>query len=90
MDMDVYKLAVRFVEQLQIWLTDEQLVEAAARNKAETNPLICHSHDFCDANQAMIDAVGSEFENSDQQNKLMAAAWNQARAWEFKIPSDPE
>jgi len=91
MDMRVHNLAVRFIENLGIFLTDEQLAEAAARNKADPNVGmygICHSHDFCDANQAMIDAVGSEFENSDEQNKLIAAAWEQARQWEFKIPCE--
>lgn len=28
-----------------------------ALNAAESDPQICHSHDFCDANQALLDAL---------------------------------
>lgn len=88
MDMQVYNLAVRFIENLGIFMSDEQLAEAAERNKAETNQNICHTHDFCDANQCMIDAVGEEFANSGVQNDRIVAAWSLARSWEFKIPCE--
>lgn len=49
-------IAKEFCAVLRQWLTPEQLAEAVARNAAETDPGICHSHDFCDANCAMHEA----------------------------------
>jgi len=49
--------AIRFVQILRQWLTDDELKQVILRNRAETLPDVCHSHDFCDANMALHDAL---------------------------------
>ncbi len=83
-ETQIKKLANKFCRGLQLALTDEEMVEAVDRNTNESNPLVCHSHDFCDANQVMIDVLGEGFENTDEQNSLINAAWNLAKKNEFK------
>lgn len=51
-----HAIAFRFRGVLREWLTPQELAEADTRNRAETDPGICHSHDHCDANMAMADA----------------------------------
>jgi hypothetical protein len=51
------QLATEFVDELRDQLTPAEFAEVRKRNAAETNPLICHSHDFCDANMVMLDAI---------------------------------
>jgi len=51
------QVAVEFSRVLRRWLPAADVAEAVRRNKRE--PLgsqICHSHDFCDANEAMVEA----------------------------------
>lgn len=87
MNEAAYKIAVKFCENIGAWLDDEQIAEVNRRNASEANPNICHSHDFCDANQAMIDAVGEEFYNSDPQNANINEAWMMAKSWGFQCPN---
>lgn len=51
------QIAAAFSAELRLQLNAGEFVEMLARNAAETDPAICHSHDFCDANQVMIDAL---------------------------------
>lgn len=81
----VGKIADAFRSVLRSWLTESQLVEVDRRNKAESNPAICHSHDFCDANMAMLEAVerliGRDMNiGDDDDNALFNDAWTQAQA----------
>lgn len=61
--------------------------EVVKRNKAETDPIICHTHDFCDSNQTMLDAMesfGMEFDIHDEkQHRLIVEAWNIAKGSGF-------
>lgn len=50
------QLSAVFVAELRSYLTPYQWSEMQHRNANESNPDICHSHDFCDANMAMIAA----------------------------------
>lgn len=54
--------------------------EVAERNHRETDPNICHTHDFCDANQVMMDAfekvLGREPDiQSPTDMQVFDAAW---------------
>lgn len=76
---DADTLASEFIIIIRGWLRLEQCREIDQRNTAETDPQICHSHDFCDANQAMIDAF-SRFNvecdpTDDAHHNLCQAAW---------------
>lgn len=51
------RLSVRFSKILREWLSEAEMADVLARNATEKNPQICHTHDFVDSNQAMLDAV---------------------------------
>lgn len=80
-------LAKEFSKILAGWMTPEQQQTVIERNKAETNASICHSHDFCDANQAINDAMkvtGIEWDGqNDFHNTLTDAAWQIAKENSF-------
>jgi hypothetical protein len=77
--MDATVLAAAFRREMQKELTREQLIEIDARNAAESNPNVCHSHDLCDANEPMAAAMASlglEFDASNQEQvDVINAAW---------------
>jgi hypothetical protein len=86
-DLIAQKLAREFCKVFTEWCTPEQLAEVNRRNDAETDDMICHSHDFYDANQAMLDAMEQlsiPYDPSDQSNTdLIMAAWDMAKAAHF-------
>lgn len=85
--IDVPTLAKDFASVIAAWLTAEQRKEVVQANAAEADKRICHSHDYCDANQAMIDALemqGAEFDAQDEeQGAAIDAAWNLAKGAGF-------
>lgn len=92
----VTKLANQFSLVLRDWMTEDQMAEVLLRNVNETNPSICHTHDFVDANQAMLDAaemigiatddVGIDTPATDGVlgTHLWNAAWNLAKSNGFR------
>lgn len=76
-------VAKAFADLLREELGDEQFEEMRQRNVEESSPNICHSHDFCDANMVMIDALcEADFghqDDCDARIDMMAEAWNYAR-----------
>jgi len=86
---DAYDLAAAFSRILRDTLTAEELSDVRERNAAEANPSICHSHDYCDANQCMIDAleiVGYSYAGGNEsQDALINDAWELALAGKFAI-----
>ena len=90
------ELGKAFSTVLRRWLDNEQMAEVVARNAAEEDTGICHSHDFCDANMAMLEALAAltgktedELTNvitlTEAGTSLWNAAWNAAHAAEFAI-----
>lgn len=78
-------IAERFVAILREWITDEDWNEMLARNYAETDPRICHSHDYCDANMAMVDAFQAVLgREPDVGTEADAAICN--AAWDIALP----
>jgi hypothetical protein len=79
-----HHLACAFLEELRCAIRPEDLHLVFERNEAEPDKLICHSHDFCDANQCMLDAFARlgcpvEFESlNDELGELIEAAWAMA------------
>lgn len=54
---EVEPLAKEFSRILREWLTPEEMAEVNRLNASEpSGEQVCHTHDFCDPNQAMIDA----------------------------------
>lgn len=85
-------LAARFCIELREELDDESIAKIAQRNKSEgyIGTTACASHDFCDANQVMLNALamlGVSFDAEDgEQVAWMDEAWTIARMLDF----DPE
>ncbi len=86
---DPTELAQAFSRVLRQWLTAEQMREVVARNRAEQyGKGICASHDFCDANMAMLEAWESlsttqQDCQSEEQARIWSAAWDIAKGKEF-------
>lgn len=88
------RLAEEFTAILEEWLTPMERVSVAEGHKTEDG-YTCSTHDFCDPNQAMLDAlerIGEEYvfspddrNDTEQQRKhdeqvyLMESAWDRAR-----------
>lgn len=71
-------LARDFAAVLKEWLTPEEMAETIKRNDAETDDMVCHSHDFCDANMAMDAAFAKAGIEVDCQNQEQADRWSEA------------
>lgn len=94
-DIETAILARAFGRQLQKDLTPLEFAEVNARNAAETDSAICHSHDFCDASMVMLAAFkgtfdrspvflnGSDTVESEADIALWGSAWNAAKAASF-------
>ena len=54
---DIQRVANLFVEGLRIDLSPHEFDAMCVANAAETDPDICHSHDYLDANMSMLDAM---------------------------------
>ena len=81
--MTEIQLAREFCQFINWWMSAEELAEANKRNAAEPNPSVCHTHDFIDANEAMIAACGSfNFDPLDGP-ELCGKAWDLAKAVGF-------
>lgn len=97
--IDVYLIAREFTKVLRSWLSREEMDTVVSRNKTKKyQDGSCATHDFCDSNQAMLDAFekimgrevvfhddeipGSE-KQEEEDSALMDAAWNMAREKEF-------
>ena len=86
----VEALRREFVRQLRLVLTPHELASVIQRNRDERDPRICHTHDYCDPNQVMVDALetlGVEESRcmDDDVMILFDRAWNSAKAREFAI-----
>lgn len=90
-------IAFEFGRLLRNELLQEEFVEVLARNAAETDAGICHSHDFTDANMIMdqaftniglrstIDYDEDDTRGRDWATAMWNAAWDKAKAQGFKI-----
>jgi len=75
------RLAFEFVNVLRHWLTIDDIVVIRKLNKAEPSPDVCHSHDVCDANAAMVQALVNlgaltDTHQMPTDTELWNAAWN--------------
>lgn len=85
--MDKFSLSDTFVSIIQKWLTEDELQELRRKNRYLDKDKICYSHDYIDANQAMIDALKKHNQQLDLQNetqlKLINESWNTAKKNNF-------
>lgn len=89
------ELAQAFSELLREAIGD-RINDVIERNATEENPDACHSHDFCDANEIMLQAwrdcglsedaiVGGN--PADDAHCLWETAWDIAKEYDFE-PDD--
>ena len=83
----VWALANVFSGHVRHVLTDRELNEV--RVKDDGGP-VCHTHDYADANQLMLDAFEVLFGrpvdwDADADGDVMEAAWTAARYWGFHV-----
>ena len=89
-EQQIAAVAEEFARVLGDWLSPEQFAEMTRLNKTEEyTHNICASHNFCDANMAMDEAmkkvlgrepnIGGDNEDSEDDIDLWNAAWNEAR-----------
>ena len=67
----------KFAALLREQLTAAEWETMCADNRTETDNGICHSHDYCDANVIMADAM-DEFGLSELEQDVWVAAWDYA------------
>lgn len=87
------RLAEGFRKVLASWLMPAELARIDALNKASGDPLICASHDFCDANMAMhesfVELIGrtpADDVDCEGSARLWNTAWDRAKAKGFAAP----
>ncbi len=80
------ELAAEFCKLMRAQLSADELADVVETNQLETDQSICHSHDYCDANQVMLDALavfGLDFEPDGCD--LINKAWKLATASGFSL-----
>jgi hypothetical protein len=92
LEATVETLANEFGAALRSLLTAEEMADVVERNAREASPRICHSHDFCDANELLLEVFHShgmdvaDEGGLDRWGKLWDDAWNLAK--ERGFPAD--
>jgi len=87
------QIAKAFSTVLKQWLTVEEMAQIVELTKKETDPMICHTGDYCDSNMAMQAAmvqlgVMSEDDEEDADDAFMALwndSWDMAKANLFYV-----
>jgi hypothetical protein len=77
-------VAAKFCEIIKEWIGTLGVAKVVELNAEDPDKSVCHSHDFCDANQAMIDACeayGIKFSTEDGSDfdKVCDKAWAVAK-----------
>ena len=84
----VQDLSREFRKELIATIGADGAARAAAANGVEADPLVCHSHDECCANECMLAAMatlGISLRPDDQlQCDIINSAWNLAKAEDFR------
>lgn len=82
----VVQVCLAFITEIKNSLSTNQIAEVVSRNK-DYEEGICASHDFCDANQCMLDAwkrLGHPMNfQAENQMGITDQAWTLARKGEF-------
>jgi len=77
------RLARVFLRGLRKEIGAAKFRKARVLNADETNPMVCHSHDFCDANMVMLAAFESEgldIPETDEDERAWGLVWDRAKA----------
>lgn len=83
-------LSAEFSKVIREWLTEEELQKAIELNNSEKYKNCCATHDFCDPNEAMLQAFekvqGRELNfQSEEDSILVDQAWTKAKENKFYL-----
>lgn len=85
-----HTLALEFSQGFHDCLGPEQMREVVERNRADTAPGVCHSHDLCDANMVIYAVFlrhgmdPATEEGMERHGALWDQAWNLAKSRDFR------
>lgn len=84
------RIAMEFSQLLHHELGNDIMSDIVCRNVLERNEVVCHTHDFIDANETMIEAfVNVGMDVPDPQNDdtclLWDMAWDMAKKAKFNV-----
>lgn len=89
----VAALANAFIDALADTLDEHEMAKVRERNAMEPDSLVCHSHDFCDANMVMLEAFADTIGlckqddvDVEQSCDWFNAAWGLAKDCGFAAP----
>lgn len=85
-ELNPEQVAREFAEVLKTWLTAEQMETVVARNRAEPNANVCHSHDFVDANMAMSEVFEKHGIDVCSSMETSTPIWN--AAWQLAVKNE--
>jgi hypothetical protein len=74
----VEQLSETFLRLLREEIGPLNYERACERNRCESSPHVCHSHDFCDANMVMAAAFAAHGTKVDVDNDVHTALWTGA------------
>lgn len=86
------QLAKEFSDGLKRILSSTEIAEVVRRNRVETSPNICHSHDFCDANMVLHEVfMNHRMDIADEGGRerwgsIWDTSWNLAKSKDFWVP----
>jgi hypothetical protein len=77
-EQQVAAIAEAFAEVIRQWLTEDEIARVRERN-AFYDDKVCATHDFCDANMAMLPAFQQVMEREPDADSMEdAALWSDA------------
>lgn len=85
-ELNPEQVAREFADVLKSWLTPDQMELVVARNRAEPNPNVCHSHDFVDANMAMSEVFEKHGIDVCSAMETSTPIWN--AAWQLAVKNE--
>jgi hypothetical protein len=91
MHVKTIALAREFGSRVQEIATRSEFREILDRNKAETDEGVCHTHDFWDANETMLEAFRTVMQReptflADMNDETDCEIWRDA--WAIAIAAD--
>jgi len=91
MSTSIESLAREFSQSLKSKISTDEMMDLVWKNRTETSPGICHSHDYCDANMVLHEVFlkhGMDIADEGGRERwggAWDAAWNLAKSKLFWI-----
>lgn len=70
------RIAREFIRRVRDYVGPDKWARIVVLTKAETDPDICHTGDYCDSNEFMIQALESFHISSSPHGEAVRRLWN--------------